>query len=55
MEDSTFAEGLIVIGDVHGHLDKLLLCWSRIEEALGGPNFPHDVVFLGDYCDRGHA
>lgn len=41
----------IVFGDLHGNLSDLLLY-----ERLFWPRFPHDVpnvVFLGDYVDRG--
>lgn len=39
---------LIVIGDIHGHLSSLDDLLSKIESAS-----PEEVVFLGDYIDRG--
>lgn len=41
---------IYAVGDIHGHLEKLLEALSRIE-ADGGPNAR--IVFLGDYVDRG--
>ena len=39
---------LIVIGDIHGNLPALDDLLSKIESAS-----PEEVVFLGDYIDRG--
>jgi hypothetical protein len=46
---------VVLISDVHGHLDKLRQLWSRLEAALGGPEVLRDahVIFLGDYVDKG--
>lgn len=45
------------IGDIHGHFNKLQALWSKIEEdyrALA-THARADVIFLGDYVDRGPA
>lgn len=50
------ADGPIcVIGDVHGHRDKLLRLWGKLPGAVGGAHAfdSLQVVFLGDYCDKG--
>jgi len=39
---------LIVVGDIHGHLPALEDLLPKIESAS-----PEEVVFLGDYIDRG--
>ena len=39
------------VGDIHGRLDLLDALLPRIGEDAGGR--PHDIVFLGDYVDRG--
>ena len=39
---------LIAIGDIHGHLDKLLDLIDQIQ-----PTIDDQLVFLGDYIDRG--
>eukprot|EP00301_Raphidiophrys_heterophryoidea_P026419 c9118_g1_i2.p1 GENE.c9118_g1_i2~~c9118_g1_i2.p1 ORF type:complete len:286 (-),score=65.69 c9118_g1_i2:205-1062(-) len=48
------AKQIVLIGDVHGNLKQLQRLWDAIERKLGKENFDlSDVVFLGDYCDRG--
>jgi len=44
---------IIVIGDIHGHLSKMLKIWSQLEITLGSAMEDTPVVFLGDFCDRG--
>ena len=44
----------ILIGDLHGQLQKLSCLWERLEIELGSAAFLSSrVVFLGDYVDRG--
>ena len=48
------ATSYICIGDIHGYLDKLESLWMRLEEHLGVDGLADaNVIFLGDYCDRG--
>ena len=42
-------ERILVIGDIHGCLDKLELLWERIDPRPG----LDQLIFLGDYIDRG--
>lgn len=42
---------LVAIGDLHGNLAEAKLLWSKIAAHMGEIAF--EVVFLGDYCDRG--
>lgn len=42
---------IYAVGDVHGCLDLLERAWAAIEADAGGD--PAEVVFLGDYVDRG--
>jgi len=47
---------IIFVGDVHGHSEKLARLWDRLpEDVIGGEKkFQQaEVVFLGDYCDKG--
>ena len=45
---------LICIGDLHGNLQHTKALWGNLERRLGvGDVRRADVVFLGDYCDRG--
>lgn len=46
MSDLTYA-----IGDIHGRADLLDALLARIEAHAASK--PHDLVFLGDYIDRG--
>ncbi|MEM9901426.1 MAG: metallophosphoesterase family protein [Pseudomonadota bacterium] len=39
------------VGDIHGCLAPLEALLQRIRDDAGGK--PHDIVFLGDYVDRG--
>ena len=40
--------GLIAIGDIHGHLEKLVDLMNQVK-----PTAADQLVFLGDYIDRG--
>ena len=42
-------ERILVIGDIHGCLDKLEQLWDQINPRNG----KDQIVFLGDYIDRG--
>ncbi len=45
---------LVCIGDIHGHLDKIISLWTNLENSLGVDElYECVVVFLGDYCDKG--
>jgi len=45
---------VVLIGDLHGHLDKVRRLWTRLEARLGSEQLSSSlVIFLGDYCDRG--
>ncbi|XP_039068338.1 tyrosine-protein phosphatase RLPH2-like [Hibiscus syriacus] len=45
---------IICIGDIHGHITKLLNLWSNLESHIDPESFnTATVIFLGDYCDRG--
>ena len=45
---------VICIGDIHGHLTKLLNLWSNLQSQIDPESFNTAIViFLGDYCDRG--
>ena len=45
---------LLVVGDIHGHLDKLTRLWGNAEERMGAERFAKaGIVFLGDFVDRG--
>jgi hypothetical protein len=46
-------EKVIVIGDVHGYVEKLQAIWKGLQEELGEELASHLVVFLGDLVDRG--
>ncbi|MHA1731670.1 MAG: metallophosphoesterase [Promethearchaeota archaeon] len=48
-----FIEGpVVVVGDVHGQLEKLLNLWDKLEGTVG--DFAaRTIVFIGDYVDRG--
>ncbi len=41
------------VGDVHGRADLLIAAVERILEEAVGLETPPEVVFLGDYVDRG--
>lgn len=41
-------DGLIAIGDIHGHLEKLVDLMNQVK-----PTAADQLVFLGDYIDRG--
>jgi serine/threonine protein phosphatase 1 len=43
----------LAIGDVHGHVDKLIDIVERCERHCAGQDYR--LVFLGDYVDRGPA
>ena len=44
----------VCIGDLHGHIDKATKVWAALEAELGASGLAAaQVVFLGDYCDRG--
>lgn len=48
------SESVILVGDIHGWLDRLEGVWQRLEERLGLEKLDKaTVVFLGDYNDRG--
>ena len=46
-----------LIGDIHGHHDKLTALLKKLGYKPAGPGFQHPegrkVIFLGDYIDRG--
>lgn len=45
-----------IIGDIHGHADKLEAILKKLEYEKRGTNYFHSerkVIFLGDYIDRG--
>jgi hypothetical protein len=45
---------LVVVGDLHGQLEKTLTLWRRLERHIGAHAFPFaKVIFLGDYVDKG--
>jgi hypothetical protein len=47
---------VVLVGDVHGHSDKLRSLWRELEKALGSERFNNArVILLGDLCDRGGA
>lgn len=39
---------LLAVGDIHGHLDKLISLMDKVKPTSGDR-----VIFLGDYIDRG--
>ena len=54
MQSTTTGRSTILIGDVHGHLDKLTSLWGELKLELGTERFETStVIFLGDLCDRG--
>ena len=45
-----------LIGDVHGHADKLEKLLLKLEYTRKGDTYQHEhrkVLFVGDYIDRG--
>lgn len=44
---------VLIIGDIHGSLDKLTELWSKLETIHTSKLAESTVVFLGDYIDRG--
>lgn len=50
-------QGYDLIGDIHGHHDKLARLLAQMGYKAGGYGFRHPegrkVIFLGDYLDRG--
>lgn len=48
------SDSIVLIGDIHGWLNRLTALWQRLEAHLGcaGLNAA-TVIFLGDYNDRG--
>ncbi len=44
---------IYAIGDVHGRADLLELLLERIDEDRRAADRPSEIVFLGDYVDRG--
>ena len=45
---------VVCVGDLHGHIDKAAKVWAALEAELGVVGLAAaQVVFLGDYCDRG--
>ena len=47
------ASKVIVIGDIHGYIDKLKALWQHLQSNLGEDMDNYLVVFLGDFVDRG--
>lgn len=48
------SDGLVyAVGDIHGRVDLLERLLTRIAEDLAGHGGPAEIVFLGDYVDRG--
>lgn len=46
--------GTYAIGDIHGHLDKLIAIQERIAAHMEQNGIGHaKIVYLGDYVDRG--
>ena len=51
---SLLSTPLVAIGDLHGNLREAKELWSHVEAQMGADVLnAADVVFLGDYCDRG--
>ena len=47
-------EGLVyIVGDVHGCVDHLAVLLDRIDTDIARSDTPAQVVFVGDYIDRG--
>jgi hypothetical protein len=44
---------IVVIGDIHGHLEKLQSLWEHLLRHLGEEFDSYLIVFLGDFVDRG--
>lgn len=44
---------VVCIGDIHGNIEALKSLWAVLEMRYDMATI--DVVFLGDYCDRGPA
>ncbi|EOY08159.1 Calcineurin-like metallo-phosphoesterase superfamily protein isoform 4 [Theobroma cacao] len=45
---------VICIGDIHGHITKLVNLWSNLQSKIDPESFnTATIIFLGDYCDRG--
>jgi hypothetical protein len=45
---------LVAIGDLHGNLQETKVLWSKVAAHMGEDALARaEVVFLGDYCDRG--
>ena len=52
--DLTEGRRLYVIGDIHGRRDLLVDVLARVQADLAArPHRPAEIVFLGDYVDRG--
>lgn len=44
----------VCIGDIHGQLANFIALWERVKDTLGEERLARaQVIFLGDYCDRG--
>ena len=51
---SRLAGPLVFIGDIHGRAAELERLWQNLQHTVGDVVFDKlNVVFLGDYCDRG--
>ncbi len=55
LEDARAPEGAVIyaVGDVHGRADLLQRLLTQIEADLADEDGPAEIVFLGDYVDRG--
>lgn len=56
MEDSAHhvSRRVVCVGDVHGNSVELQQLWENLKITLGEEELlAADVIFLGDYCDRG--
>lgn len=46
-------QSILIIGDIHGRLDKLEELWNKLETIHASKLKSSKLVFLGDYIDRG--
>lgn len=54
--DAPAPDGVVyIVGDVHGCVDHLAALLDRIDTDIAREGLPAEVVFVGDYVDRGPA
>jgi len=48
-------DGMVIcIGDVHGNLKQMKMLWKVLQRRYSKETLQRaNIVFLGDYCDRG--